>query len=115
MGFSEFEFKKYNLILSDYIESIRPPKDLRDRVDISYRIEKHSIFIFEIRPEFQNPSQRIEIDIAKSTYVKTKKKWKIFWMRSDLKWHGYEPDLYVDTLEEVVSIIKDDEYACFWG
>jgi hypothetical protein len=82
---------------------------------IAYRIENQSIFIFEIRPEFQNPNSKIEIEVAKSTYIRTQNRWKIFWMRSDLKWHGYEPDLFVDSIEEVIEIIKSDDYACFWG
>lgn len=115
MGFSEFEIKKYEMILNEYIESIRPPVEIRDQLDISFRIDKQSVYLFEIRPEYQNPSKTMEIEVAKSTYVRTQNLWKIFWMRADLKWHGYEPDLFVDTLEEVLAIIRDDEYACFWG
>jgi hypothetical protein len=115
LGFSEFEFKKYQLLLEDYIESIRPPIEMRERLDIAYRIEKQSIYIFEVRPEFQNPKSKIEIEVAKATFVRTQNHWNIFWMRSDLKWHGYEPDLFVDSLEEVIETIKSDDYGCFWG
>jgi hypothetical protein len=115
LGFSEFELKRYHTLLDEYIKSIRPPIDIREQLDIAYRIENQSIFIFEIRPEFQNPNSKIEIEVAKSTYIRTQNRWKIFWMRSDLKWHGYEPDLFVDSIEEVIEIIKSDDYACFWG
>jgi hypothetical protein len=60
------------------------------QLDIAYRIENQSIFIFEIRPEFQNPNSKIEIEVD-------------------------EPDLFVDSIEEVIEIIKSDDHACFWG
>ncbi|KGE72108.1 DUF3024 domain-containing protein [Spirochaeta lutea] len=115
MGFSEFEIKRYQMILDDFMESKRPPVEIRDELDIAYRIENQSVVIFEIRPEFQNPSSKIEIEVAKTTYVRTKNKWKLFWMRRDLKWHSYEPDLFSDSIEEVLSVIDKDENGCFWG
>ena len=36
-------------------------------------------------------------------------------MRSDLKWHGYEPNPEVDDLSDFLSIIEEDKYGCFWG
>ena len=32
----------------------------------------------------------INIDVAKATYRKASDDWKLFWMRRDMKWHGYE-------------------------
>jgi hypothetical protein len=115
LGFSEFEMKRYKIILDEFIESKRPQKEIRDQLDIAYRIENQSVTIFEIRPEFQNPASKIEIEVAKTTYVRTKNKWKLYWMRRDLKWHGYEPDLFSDSIDEVLSVIDKDEYGCFWG
>ncbi|MBN1532951.1 MAG: DUF3024 domain-containing protein, partial [Spirochaetes bacterium] len=39
----------------------------------------------------------------------------IYWQRRDLKWHRYEPDPEVDTLEEFLDIVDADDYASFWG
>jgi hypothetical protein len=36
-------------------------------------------------------------------------------MRSDLKWHGYEPNPEVETLSDFLDIIQKDPYGCFWG
>lgn len=115
MGFSEFELKKAEILLNDFIKSIRPPENIRDQLDIAYRIEKQSVYIFEIRPQYLNPEKKAHIEIAKTTFIKSRNVWKIFWMRADLKWHGYEPDLYVDDLKEFIRIVREDEYACFWG
>jgi hypothetical protein len=58
LGFSEFEIKRYQMILDDFIESKRPPVEIRDKLDIAYRVDNQSVTIYEIRPEFQNPSRK---------------------------------------------------------
>jgi hypothetical protein len=32
-----------------------------------------------------------------------------------MKWHGYEPVPQVDTLQEFLELVEEDEFACFWG
>lgn len=115
MAFNEFELRKYQQILDKFIEKIRPPENIRKELDISYKITNQSVEIYEIRPQYDNPKNIQNIEIAKATYVKTQDIWKIFWMRSDLKWHGYEPNPEVDDLSDFLSIIDEDKYGCFWG
>ncbi len=57
----------------------------------------------------------MEHPIAKATFVRSTALWKIFWMRSDLKWHGYEPLPVVGSIEKFLATVEKDEYACFWG
>lgn len=115
MAFSEFELQKYQFLMDDYLKEKRPPEHIREELDYSYRIEGQSIYISEIRPDFMDPDEKMVLDQAKTTYVRTTNTWKIFWMRQDLKWHGYEPDPEVDSLEEFLKVVKRDEYCCFWG
>lgn len=56
-----------------------------------------------------------ELPVAKATFVKARKVWRLYWQRQDLKWHGYEPLPEVRSIEEVVAEIDVDPYACFWG
>jgi hypothetical protein len=67
-------------------------------VDLTFRIEKQSVEIFEIRRRFDDPLKTIESPIAKTTWVNTQKVWRIFWQRTDLKWHRYDPLPEVKTL-----------------
>lgn len=115
MGFNEIQLKRIELLMNDFIERKRPPANIRKDLDISYRIENQSIYIYEIRPQWDNRSIIQNYDIAKTTYVATNKNWKILWMRKDLKWHMYEPDPIVDRIEEFIDIVEKDEYCCFWG
>jgi hypothetical protein len=57
----------------------------------------------------------LEHSVAKATYVRTQKVWKIYWQRADLKWHGYEPVAAVKSIEGFFEAVVDDPHACFWG
>lgn len=83
-------------------------KDLR----IDYRIEGQSLYIFEHRKTFSGAFE--DFDVAKTTYVSTIKKWKLFWMMRDLKWHAYI-DTFHDDIESVFKCIDKDELCAFWG
>ncbi|WP_370691331.1 DUF3024 domain-containing protein [Bradyrhizobium sp.] len=56
-----------------------------------------------------------EHPIAKATYNKNKKNWKIFWQRADLKWHDYEPHLEAASIEEFLNVVEKDDHGCFFG
>ena len=114
-GVNEFEKKKYEKAVEAFIEKRRPSAAIRDQVDLGYRITGQSVEIFEIRPLWDNPTQKIEEPIAKATSVKKQNVWKVYWQRADLKWHRYDFDPEVDTLEAFFAIVDRDEYACFWG
>jgi hypothetical protein len=81
MPFSEFEIHRYETILKNYCDIWNNP-GIRDKLYIDFRIEKLSIFIFEVRPRFDDPNIIIESPVAKATYVKSTETWKIYWMRA---------------------------------
>lgn len=101
--------------IENYLSYIRPPKEIREQLDISYRIEKKSVIIFEIRPNWHDESKKIEIDIVKSTYITKDNNWKVYWKRADLKWHLYKPNPTVPHLLDFIRLIEKDEYGCFRG
>ena len=102
-------------ILGNYIDTHHPPEDIRDKLDLDYRIDNQSVHLFEIRPKWNNPSQKMHEDFAKATYVKKSDSWKIFWLRSNLKWCLYDPMPEVGALQEFVDLVSDDIYGCFRG
>ena len=115
MALSEFVTKKIEKEVSAFVEMRRPPPHIRDKIDLGYRITGQSVEIFEIRPLWRDPQEKIEEAVAKATYVKSQKLWKVYWQRADLKWHRYDPDPEVDTLQEFLELVDRDEYACFFG
>ncbi len=101
--------------MENYIAAIRPPEEIRDKVDIAYKIDNQSIIIYEIRPVWHKPGKKVESGVAKATYVKSSGKWKLYWKRASGKWDRYDPDLEVDDIKKVIEIIMEDRHHCFWG
>jgi len=101
--------------MENFIERKRPPEHIRSRLDIGYKIEGQSIYVLEIRPQWDKPEVIREHPVAKTTFVKTKNYWKIFWLRADLNWHSYQPKPIVKSIHEFIKLIDEDEHHCFWG
>jgi hypothetical protein len=115
VAFSELELKRYHKTMQQYIDVRRPPPHIRNQLDLSYRIERQSVEVFAIRPAYKNLGSFIEEPVAKVTYVKRAKEWRVYWQRADLNWHRYEPKPCVRSLNEFISLIEEDEYCCFYG
>ena len=109
MTISEFEIKRYEKIVAQYIEKHRPPAHVRNQVDLAFRLVKQSVIIFEIREVWDQQDEKIECPIAKATYVKKTNSWKLYWQRADLKWHKYEPTPETRTIEEFLAVVEKDE------
>ena len=102
-------------VMENYIARVRPPKEIRDKLDISYRIENQSIILFEIRPDWKDKTKYLNHDFAKTTYDKKNAAWKIYWLRASLKWNLYEPKPAVEKLLDFLKEIDQDKYGCFRG
>ena len=102
-------------IMETYFINARPPEEIKNKVDINYKVEGQSIIVFEIRPVWNNPTEKTEYNIAKITYVKKDNKWSIYWFMSDMKWHSYKPKPKVSKLKDFVKEIEEDKHGCFWG
>jgi len=115
MAFSELETKKLEKTVGQFIEKLRPLPHIRSELDLAFRIREQSVEIFEVRPFWRDLTKKMEHPVAKATYVKSQGIWKVFWQRADLKWHRYEPNPEVVTLEEFLALVERDQYACFFG
>ena len=115
MALSEIGLKRVEKAAKKFLERRRPPIQLRNQVDLGYKIKGQSIELFEIRRNFLDPKKKIEMHVAKATFVKKRAIWKIYWVRRDGKWHRYGPNPTADSIEEFFDIVENDEYGCFWG
>ncbi|MBL4783457.1 MAG: DUF3024 domain-containing protein [Porticoccaceae bacterium] len=115
MAISEFEIRRCEKLVGEYVDKHRPPPYVRNEVDLSFRIKDQSVELFEIRASYSDPDEKVESMIAKTTYVKKSGAWKVYWQRADLKWHSYQPTPEVATLEEFLVLLENDEHACFYG
>lgn len=112
---NDIERKRIENTVAAFIAKRRPPAHLRDQVDLSFRFDGRSVEIFEIRPRWDNPTEKIEEAIGKARYMKSRGTWVVYWQRADLKWHKYVPVPEVKTIEAFIRLVDEDEYACFFG
>jgi len=116
VALSELEAARVRRVVGSYIEHRRPPPHIRPKLDLGFRISGQSVELTEIRPKWRGkPGEIHERAFAKATYVRTINRWRIFWLRQDLKWHGYEPVPEVGTIDEFVAVVQEDRHACFFG
>jgi hypothetical protein len=89
MAFTTEQTAAIESSMADFMTKRRPPEEIREKLDLAWRIEGQSVVIYSIRPFWRDESQKIEEPAAKATYNRTTNRWKIYWQRADLKWHSY--------------------------
>jgi hypothetical protein len=116
VALTEFETARVRKTVGAFVADRRPPQHLRQQFDLAFRLSGQSVEIFEVRQAFGGaPEEKIEIPVAKATYVRTVRRWRVFWMRQDMKWHSYKPAPDVATIEEFLALVREDRNACFFG
>lgn len=102
-------------IIKAHVEAIRPPVELRDKIDTGYSFEKNTLIVFEKTPYYLDESKIIETPVIKARYVKTQRVWKLYWMRGNLKWYPYEPFPEAKDIDTIFRVLKEDANNCFYG
>ena len=116
MALAEIELARLRRAMDAFMQQRRPPPNIRPKLDLGFRVIGQSVEIFEIRPVWRGPpDEKHESPVAKATYVRARRVWRVFWQRRDLKWHSYEPRSEVKSVEEFASLVSEDAHACFFG
>jgi hypothetical protein len=116
MALSEIEAARVRKAIDAFMQERRPPGHIRPELDFGTRIAGQSVELFEIRPKWMGkPGEKMEHPVAKATFVRSRGVWRVFWMRRDLKWHGYEPMPEVTSIDAFFKLVSEDAYACFFG
>ena len=114
MAISEFETFKVEKLASQFCIG-RNKHFPSDQLKICYRIDDQDLYIYEVRPHWKNPEEKIETMTAKIKYIKSKGIWKLYWQRQNMKWHAYEPLELSKELKQLLDEVGKDPYGCFWG
>jgi hypothetical protein len=116
VALTEFETARVRKTVRAFVADRRPPQHLRQQFELAFRLAGQSVELFEVRQAFGGaPEEKIEIPVAKATYVRTVRRWRVFWMCQDMKWHSYKPAPDVATIEEFLALVREDRNACFFG
>lgn len=104
------------------VQRMRPPVEVRDRVDIVYTYEKQELILIEVRPRWEyvmgkidHLPGKVETPFAKAHYVQSQHVWNLYWMRESGKWEQYQPHPQANSIDEFFQIVDEDAYGCFKG
>lgn len=114
MAISEFESFKVEKAAKKFCENSNKYFP-RDQLYIDYRLEGQQLFLFEVRPKWNDPSVKLETMVAKLWYIKKESIWKLYWQRQNMKWDLYEPNGINKELDPLLAEVLNDRYGCFWG
>ena len=115
MAFTLQEAARNEAALRSFIEAIRPPVHIRKELDFDYSASGHAIELHEIRPDWQGREKLVYRPFARIRCFKTTGWWRLYWMRSDLKWHIYDPSADHRSLRAALEVVRADAYGCFFG
>src|SRR6266508_1709922 len=113
MALTVNEIKEITRMMDKFVNENRPHPDIRHEIDIGWRLEGQSVYLFEIRPLWNDKDVYGQYDYAKATRVQSQKHWKIYWMRSNLKWYKYRPLESVGNLQRFLIETEKDPHGCF--
>jgi hypothetical protein len=114
MAFSEIELKLIENTVGKMCQR-RSPVHLSDEVKTTYKVIDSAVEIYEERPGWRHRDRWSSSRIARFRYTRSTRKWKLYWMRQDLKWQLYEPFSESTAIEKLVTEVDTDPHAAFWG
>jgi hypothetical protein len=114
MAFSEIELKYIKKTVGTMCER-RSPVHVRDQLRTIFEVRGHDVTVYEERPRWNNPEQWISHLVAKFKYIRKDNVWKLYWRRSDMKWHLYPMARGTKTLEALIKEVDTDPHGAFFG
>src|SRR3970282_1846319 len=106
MARNDIERKRVENAVEAFVQKRRPAPHVRPKLDYGFRVSGQSVELFEVRPRMGRADEKRESSFAKATFVRTKGVWRVYWMRSDLKWHSYEPAPEVSAIDEFLAVVQ---------
>jgi len=113
MALNDIETARIKRQLEAFIKTRQSASPRPGRIDLSYEINGQAVLLFANRHRRDGSEYREYV--GKTTYVKTRSEWKVYWMRADLKWHLYHPTPAVTDIESWLAVLEQDPHGCFWG
>lgn len=114
MAFDEQQLSQIHALLDPFCVE-HSPEAYRDQLRMTYDIDGHAVTLFEERPDWGGSGEWMRSEVAKFRFYRSRGEWQLYWMRSDMKWHLYEPAAPARSLSRLVAHVDRDTYGCFFG
>ena len=114
MPLSEFTKKLIETRLAEYCDR-KIPIHVRDRVKLIYRIIGTKVTLIETRPYHMNPSVWTETPIAQFRFDNATKKWSLYSLDRNSKWHLYDLIKPSADFEDMLKALDNDKTGIFLG
>jgi len=115
MPLPDVQIRECLVATGEFLSRHRPPPEIRDKVDYRADIKGQEVTISEVRPRYDDETRKAEHPFAKARWVGTRKVWRLFWMRGDLKWHSYESFPESPNIGTLLEEVTRDPHCCFFG
>ena len=115
MAFDELELMRIDKSVGALCRRLTPPEH-KAELEFIYAVEGQCVSIYEVRPGWKEPEKKTRMGVARFRYIRTRQEWTLYWMRRDLKWHLYDPDVSVSrSLDALVKVVAEDRSGAFFG
>jgi len=112
MALSEFTLKLVEKKLGEYCQG-RIHEGLCHRIRIGYAVEGDLVTLFEERRGLLDPEKWVRLDMARFRFDPRTKRWSLYYVDADSKWHSYYLKPRAD-IEIFLREIDEDPVRVFW-
>jgi hypothetical protein len=112
MPLSEFTIRLIETKLTEYCNK-KIPIHARDQVKLIYKITGNKVIIVETRPYHMNPSVWTETLIAQFRFDHETKKWALYFMDQNSRWHFYDLVKPSADFEDMLKALDNDKTGIF--
>ncbi len=85
-AFSELDVKRSEQTVGGFCRKCSPVQ-LKDKFRLTYAVKGQEVVIAERRPRWDSQTEWTDTSVAKLKFIRSADKWRLYWMRADLKWH----------------------------
>ena len=114
MPLPEFTKKLIETKLAEYCTN-RIPEHAREQIKLIFNIRGNKVTLIETRPYYKDPSIRTENPIAQLRFDNAVKKWSLYYMDRNDRWHLYDLVKPSTDYNDLLKALDRDPTGRFWG
>ena len=114
MPLPEFTIRLVETTLAEYCDQ-KIPIHVRDQVKLIHKVTGNKVTLMETRPFYCDPLTWTETPIAQFRFDTKTKKWALYFMDRNSKWHLYDLIKSSADFEDMIKALDSDKTGIFWG